>query len=503
MARNCFHWPLELAEVFAEGRHGFDAVVGNPPFMSGNRISQEIGHDINAHVAKLFPPFSKRVDISARFLARSAALIHPSGYLGQLATNTISQGTTRKGGLDILTGDGLQIVRARKDFDWPGVASVIASAIWLTAGQWRGERLLDGSPVPTINSLLESSRPGLSKPRGLAARRMDCFQGSGPWGDGFSLSAQVADEMLRADSRNGDVVRTAVGGKELNAQLRPEPDRWVINMEERSLDAASAYLEPFAHLSATVRPWREVLDPKRYPRIVGEWWKYFHPRQELYDEIEARQLDRLMARCRVSDHHMVAWIPADCVYLDSLSVWCFDDWSWFGVIQSGVHEAWARQYASTLKRDMRYGATNCFRTFPAPESSETVGRIAERYEAARFALGSARGVGLTGVFNLVHDMSEAGAESIELRRLQAELDYAVRDAYGWDDLELGHDFHETRQGMRHTIEPVGRIEVLDRLLELNHARYDEEVKAGFQGQKAKPVGGRVPRHASTAQETLL
>ena len=31
---------------------------------------------------------------------------------------------------------------------------------------------------------------------------------------------------------------------------------------------------------------------------------------------------------------------------------------------------------------------------------------------------------------------------LELRRLHVELDTAVRDAYGWRDLALGHDFHE-------------------------------------------------------------
>ncbi len=34
-----FHWPLEFPEVFlAQGRNGFDAFVGNPPFVGGQRI---------------------------------------------------------------------------------------------------------------------------------------------------------------------------------------------------------------------------------------------------------------------------------------------------------------------------------------------------------------------------------------------------------------------------------------------------------------------------------
>src|SRR5205085_1998012 len=33
-----FHWELEYPEVFEE-RKGFDAIVGNPPFIGGHRIS--------------------------------------------------------------------------------------------------------------------------------------------------------------------------------------------------------------------------------------------------------------------------------------------------------------------------------------------------------------------------------------------------------------------------------------------------------------------------------
>ena len=55
-----------------------------------------------------------------------------------------------------------------------------------------------------------------------------------------------------------------------------------------------------------------------------------------------------------------------------------------------------------------------------------------------------------------------------MRRLQVETDQAVVVAYGWQDLDLGHGFNETKQGIRYTISESARREVLDRLLELNH-----------------------------------
>ena len=97
--------------------------------------------------------------------------------------------------------------------------------------------------------------------------------------------------------------------------------------------------------------------------------------------------------------------------------------------------------------------------------------------------------GLTKTYNRVHDPDEHADDIVRLREIHVVLDYAVRDAYGWDDLDLGHDFHDTKFGTRYTFAPVPRQEVLDRLLELNHERYAEEVRQGLHA-KAKPKGKR-------------
>ena len=47
-------------------------------------------------------------------------------------------------------------------------------------------------------------------------------------------------------------------------------------------------------------------------------------------------------------------------------------------------------------------------------------------------------------------------------------------AYGWQDVPLAHGFHTYRQMERWTVSPAARVEILDRLLELNHQRAREE-----------------------------
>jgi hypothetical protein len=70
-----------------------------------------------------------------------------------------------------------------------------------------------------------------------------------------------------------------------------------------------------------------------------------------------------------------------------------------------------------------------------------------------------------------------------------EMDQAVAAAYGWTGLDLGHGFHQTKQGLRYTISEPARREVLARLLKLNHERYAEEVRQGLH-EKKKPRNTR-------------
>jgi hypothetical protein len=101
----------------------------------------------------------------------------------------------------------------------------------------------------------------------------------------------------------------------------------------------------------------------------------------------------------------------------------------------------------------------------------------------------ARQEGLTQVYNRFHSPAEASREIQELRALHVKLDRAVADAYRWTNLDLGHDFHKTSQGVRFTVCETARRDILDRLLALNHERYAEEVAQGLhdKGKSAKKI----------------
>ena len=133
-----------------------------------------------------------------------------------------------------------------------------------------------------------------------------------------------------------------------------------------------------------------------------------------------------------------------------------------------------------------------------------------------------KGVGLTSLYNIVHDESRHEPDIARLREIQVEIDEAVREAYAldeerepqirafedriasaplpsWREIDLGHGFHETPQGTRFTISPQARVDVLDKLLALNHYRYDQEVKRGLHNKKKS----RSKAKASDAEVPLL
>lgn len=175
------------------------------------------------------------------------------------------------------------------------------------------------------------------------------------------------------------------------------------------------------------------------------------------------------------------------MFAHKLAVFAFDSSVYFAVLSSNFHEPWVREYSSTLETRLNYSPSDCFETFPFPSFSvssvSSVANLGEHYHKHRRQIMFARQEGLTRTYNRFHDRAETSGDIVQLRQLLVEMDRAVAAAYGWEDLDLGHGFHQTKQGLRYTISEPARREVLARLLKLNHERYAEEVKQRLHEKK--------------------
>ncbi len=486
--RHPFHWALEFPEVSAQS--GFDAIVGNPPFQGGKKISGALGGRYRDYLVEwLAGGVRGNADLVAYFYLRASQLSRARGGFGLIATNTIAQGDTREVGLDQLVEDGWTVHRAISSEPWPGGANLEMATVWARRDGWAGPSVLDRRAVGGITSALAIRSRVEGATYRLQENRNHAFIGSYVLGIGFVLSPDEAATLIAGDPRNARVVRPYLVGEDLNSRPDSSPSRWVIDFRDWTEDEARRYTKPFARVEALVKPERITLNERGYRE---RWWQFGRQGKDLYRAISS--LRRCIGIAQTSRTMMPTWVPSDVILSHMLVVFAYDDEKYLGLLMSGFHHCWAISRGSTMRNDIRYIPTDCFETFPQPELTDAVGTLARELTAHRSALMLDRREGLTKTYNRLHDPHEHADDIRQLRELHVHLDHTVRDAYGWSELELGHGFHETRFGTRFTFAPGPRQEVLDLLLELNHERYAEEVRQGLHG-KPKRKGQRKAAHA--------
>ncbi len=439
------------------------------------------------------------------FLRRIHRLLRDNGFTAIITTNSIVDGDVRKDGLEQVVAAGAQINMAVRGMKWPGTANLVVSLLALHKGDWNGQRMLDNQPVALINTFFEEGEE-LGEPSRLAESRNQIYQGSIFLGDGFLLTHEEAAHLRVSDPRNTEVIMAIINGKELNNEPDQAPGRSTINFRDWPLERAQEYPEPYAIVEELVKPEREQQKDAGGKEL---WWRFLRPRIEMYSKI--CNLHHCFVGVRHTKHLTFSALPTDRVFSDALIVFTTDHWDLFAVVQSTLHEVWARKYSGSLKQDLRYSPSKCFDTFAFPAglwqaADPGLVDLGECYHVHRKELMQSLWLGLTKIYNLFHasDLSpemvakvskkdDGTAASgfdglLELRRLHVELDLAVRDAYGWQDLDLEHDFHEVEtlpenDRVRYTISPTARSEVLMRLLEENLVRAEAEAKNTAPGLK--------------------
>jgi hypothetical protein len=242
--RRPFHWPLQFPEVFLRENGGFNAFVGNPPFVGGKRISTVAGQVYNKWLVLSHQGSSRNADLVAHFFRRAWSILSEGGGFGLLATNSIAEGDTRQSGLEWMMRDGAVIYAAYPNEAWPGTAAVVTSRVHMRRGNWKAPCQLLDKLVDKISAFLLAGEEW--SPTALKTNAKMAFQGSTILGDGFILTADHAQRMLDADPRNADVIFPYLNGQELNSDPEQKPSRYVINFWDWPEDRARQYLMPFS-----------------------------------------------------------------------------------------------------------------------------------------------------------------------------------------------------------------------------------------------------------------
>lgn len=499
--RSPVHWPIEFPEVFENG--GFDAIIGNPPFLGGKKLSGSMGAAYREYlVGAVGSNVKGNADLVAYFVLRANGLLNSAGQSGLIATNTIAQGDTREVGLDQIVAGGATIRRAIKSETWPSRSAALEySAIWVSRVTSSNELiLLDGLHVSGITPSLDEVTRVTGNPYRLASNRNMSHIGSLVNGMGFTMSPDDAASLIQRDPRNADVLFPYLNGQDLNTRANSSASRWIVDFRDWSIERAQTYPDCFERVLMLVKPERDQIKRKAYRE---RWWQFAEGQMSMRSAIA--NLERLSAITLVSKTVMPVMVPTGQVFSHMLGVFASDDTAMLALLSSSPHFWWAATRASSMKTDIRYTPSDVFETFALPELSEEMRRLGDELDTYRRGVMLGRQLGLTKLYNLVFDESVRDPEIEELRRIHREIDVATLRAYGWDDLieqGLDHGFHQAGAYVRYTIGPVVRQEILDRLLELNHERYAEEVKAGLHDKK-KPKKARAAKPVADTQQDGL
>jgi hypothetical protein len=504
-----FHWEIEFPEVFGRKNGGFDVFVGNPPFAGKNTLINSSMPHILDWLKAMHEGAHGNADLVAHFFRRAYSLLCDGGTFGLIATNTIGQGDTRATGLTWLRTNGATIFGARRRMKWPGVAAVIVSVVHVHKGAYRGAIVLDETPVDRITAFLFAAGPDDS-PVPVAANAGRSFIGSYVLGMGFTFddtnpeATPIAEmqRLIASDPRNQEVIFPYLGGEELNTSPTHAHHRYVINFGERDeSECRQRWPDLMRIIEEKVKPER-LLQGDRGAK--EKWWQFIRVRNELAAAI--RNLDCVITIARHQPNWCLSIQPSGSVFSEACVVVAEHSSVAFSLLQSRLHELWARFLGSSMKDDLRYTPSDCFETFPFPrawESNATLEDIGKRYYDYRAALMVKNDEGLTKTYNRFHDPDERSADILELRRLHDEMDRAVLDAYGWSDLQptctFLLDYEEEDDddvGARRRKKPWRyrwpddvRDLVLGRLLELNRVRAEEEKILGKEATLGTAAGG--------------
>ncbi|WP_437997876.1 N-6 DNA methylase [Sorangium sp. So ce185] len=195
--RRFLHWELAFPAAFDRPEPGFDAVIGNPPWVAYvGRAAQPIAPEVFNLYLRRNPAFHGYRSLHGLFVHRAASLLRPGGRLGLVIPTSVSDldgyGPTRR------AHDALCAV----DPDLPSFGSDAFEGVFQPCMGLLSTRLPPASPRPAATAPWPLARSDLD---GVSRRLLDRLGALRPlpaalFGErGFQTTAEDAERIRRAD----------------------------------------------------------------------------------------------------------------------------------------------------------------------------------------------------------------------------------------------------------------------------------------------------------------
>jgi len=491
---------------------GFDAIVGNPPFL-GNRLwKTSLGDRFQWQSQMVLGEAPGKIDLSVVFHRRASDLLKSKGCYGLLGATNMAEGSAIDIGLGRLVDFG-SIYFARKGMPWPGSANINVALVCFFKGNWQASANCEGVLCARIGARLvpeEQStwQPVAIKSAPFSFAGVDNSKGlaflltpGGPW---YDRLAEEPNSLLRPYISGDDITSSGL-------TLLP---RYALDIADQSFDEIeSQWPNAAAFLLEVVKPTRTEEELKSYNGLIDRWWQFWNNRADLMRKI--RQNVRSIVYSKNTKYTIGILAPSNWIYTNKVLILHQSRRDLYAICLSSMFQDWMRRFSggnlSNLGATVTLSINESVAKFPLPASAldDATCALATDFNDQLLALCSSRNSGLTDVMHQVHDRSCNDPVISSLRALLGEIDKAVVSAYGWDAEQIKYDFREIRGGgdtalCRWSIPQSSAAVIFGQLLELNKRRHAEEAESAEQGAKSpgSRAGRRAKRRNSSAELSL-
>ncbi|MDD3610094.1 MAG: class I SAM-dependent DNA methyltransferase [Halothiobacillaceae bacterium] len=486
-------------------------IVGNPPFIGASTLRRALGDGYVDALRGTWPEVPESADFVMYWwhIAAETVRAGQARQFGFITTNSIRQTFNRRV-VEAQLGAGktpLALAFAIPDHPWVDAADGAAVRIAMTVGRLdAGEgQLLNvtderetGEDAHEVTLARREGRlhadltigANVAGAVALQANAELSNRGVSLFGAGFIVTPEQAAALgLGRDDNLDRHIRAYRNGRDLMDKPRGV---MVIDLFGLTADEVrSRYPAIYQWLLERVKPERDNNNRESRKR---NWWLFGETNPKLRRQLAS--LPRYIATVETAKHRVFQFLDADILPDNMLVNIAVDDSFHLGVLSSRLHVVWALAAGGTLEDRPRYNKTRCFETFPfplaTPEQAERIRALAEQIDTHRKRVQAQHpGLTLTGLYNVLEKLRagepltakdktlhETGLVSV-LKTLHDDLDRAVFEAYGWDDLAeplVGRPGATTPLPDKPTDQAAAEEALLTRLVTLNAARAAEEAQ---------------------------
>lgn len=490
-----------------------DYIVGNPPFIGASTMRRALGDGYVDAVRSTWKEIPESADFVMYWwhIAAEAVRAGTAQQFGFITTNSIKQTFNRRVVQAQLEAkkNPLSLAFAIPDHPWTDSIDGAAVRIAMTVGglNIKSGRLMQVIKETASKNLQDEIDVKLHEKRGhlfanlrIGANVTDIQilqsnirvsqRGFELGNSGFIIEKEdYKNTLFKSEEIDPKSIRLYRNGRDITE--KPRNNRVIDVYGYSESDLQEKLPEIYQWLLERVKPERIY---NRDPKLRKYWWLHRRSREDLRKMLS--DIPRFIATSETMKHRVFVFLDKNILPDNMLVNIALSNTYSLGVLSSKVHCLWALTIGSNLGPTPRYNKTRCFETFPFPEASETqkatIRDLAERLDAHRKRQQEQHpDLTLTGMYNVLEKLRseepltakektihEQGLVSV-LRELHDDLDRAVFDAYGWNDLAeqlVGLPGATTPLPDKPEAQAAAEEELLKRLVELNAERAAEEAQ---------------------------